>query len=415
MRPASEPYAALLAGALRGRASTPPGRWPRPALPGHPAIATAIRPATPALAVAGLRQARHPAHRIADRPSQHARVRGARARTAGAERSARTDRRASSKDAQRRQAWHPKQETPCRPTSIRAPDFACRCPTAKTWTRPARTPMTAAPSPAPPSPACKDRPASSSTARRRRRTITAINRYLRFEAGFTPHVREVAILTTAREMDSQFEWVAHEPEALKEGVPQNVIDVIKHRRATAGLDETDATVIELGRQTLARSQGQVGNLRQGQGHLRAEQAGRAGHADGELRWNRGSARRRRHAIARRQEAAAADPIGRASRAGFTVLARMRLFCHSALVTFAGELRHHAAYRHHAGRVRVCRLYYATGMIIRMAHRASEQRLGMTVWGRRDQEFGTGIRGPRLRCDFASVPFAAAAAAGAIAV
>lgn len=77
---------------------------------------------------------------------------------------------------------------------------------------------------------------------------TAINRYLRYEAGFTPHVREVAILTTAREMDSQFEWVAHEPEALKEGVSQNVIDVIKHRRSTAGLDETDATIIELGRQ-----------------------------------------------------------------------------------------------------------------------------------------------------------------------
>jgi 4-carboxymuconolactone decarboxylase len=77
---------------------------------------------------------------------------------------------------------------------------------------------------------------------------TAINRYLRFEAGFTPHVREVAILTTAREMDSQFEWVAHEPEALKESVPQSTIDIIKHRRSTAGLDETDATVIELGRQ-----------------------------------------------------------------------------------------------------------------------------------------------------------------------
>jgi 4-carboxymuconolactone decarboxylase len=78
--------------------------------------------------------------------------------------------------------------------------------------------------------------------------LTAINRYLRYEAGLTPRIREIAILTTAREMDSQFEWVAHEPEALKEGVPQNVVDVIKYRRGTVGLDSTDALVIELGRQ-----------------------------------------------------------------------------------------------------------------------------------------------------------------------
>lgn len=77
---------------------------------------------------------------------------------------------------------------------------------------------------------------------------TALNRYLRYEAGFTGHVREVAILTTAREMDSQFEWVAHEGEALKEGVPQSTIDVIKHRRGTEGVDAIDALIIELGRQ-----------------------------------------------------------------------------------------------------------------------------------------------------------------------
>ncbi len=78
--------------------------------------------------------------------------------------------------------------------------------------------------------------------------VAALNKYLRFEAGFTPHIREVAILATAREMDSQFEWVAHEPEALKEGVPQATVDAIKYRRSTDGLDPTDALVIELGRQ-----------------------------------------------------------------------------------------------------------------------------------------------------------------------
>jgi len=78
--------------------------------------------------------------------------------------------------------------------------------------------------------------------------LSAINRYLRFEAGIPPRLREIAILVTAREMDSQFEWVAHETEALKEGVEPAVIDVIKHRRSIAGLDATDATVIQLGRQ-----------------------------------------------------------------------------------------------------------------------------------------------------------------------
>src|SRR5229473_3669961 len=78
--------------------------------------------------------------------------------------------------------------------------------------------------------------------------VRALNRYLRYDAGFSPRVREIAILTTAREMDSQFEWVAHEPEALKEGVAAAVIDVIKHRKSVEGLSETEATVITLGRQ-----------------------------------------------------------------------------------------------------------------------------------------------------------------------
>jgi 4-carboxymuconolactone decarboxylase len=78
--------------------------------------------------------------------------------------------------------------------------------------------------------------------------VRALNRYLRYEAGFSPRIREIAILATAREMDSQFEWCAHEPEALKEGVDSDVIDAIKHRKSTASLDQTDATVIELARQ-----------------------------------------------------------------------------------------------------------------------------------------------------------------------
>jgi len=58
-------------------------------------------------------------------------------------------------------------------------------------------------------------------------------------------VRELAILTTARELASHFEWAAHESAALGEGIAGEIIDIIKHRKPTSGLEEADAVVIEL--------------------------------------------------------------------------------------------------------------------------------------------------------------------------
>ena len=78
---------------------------------------------------------------------------------------------------------------------------------------------------------------------------SALNRYLRSpETGFDGHVRELAILVTAREFNSQFEWAAHESVALKEGVPPATIDVVKHRKLLRGVPEADAVVIQLGRE-----------------------------------------------------------------------------------------------------------------------------------------------------------------------
>jgi 4-carboxymuconolactone decarboxylase len=75
-----------------------------------------------------------------------------------------------------------------------------------------------------------------------------LNQYLRFEAGISGPMRELAILVTARETNSQFEWAAHQPVALREGLSPAAIDVVKYRRSTAGLPEADAAVIQLGRQ-----------------------------------------------------------------------------------------------------------------------------------------------------------------------
>lgn len=76
----------------------------------------------------------------------------------------------------------------------------------------------------------------------------SINRYIRRDAGIDPRLREIAVLITAREHDSQFEWCAHEPEALQQGVSPEIIDIIKHRKPLDGLDEADALVIRLGRE-----------------------------------------------------------------------------------------------------------------------------------------------------------------------
>ena len=75
-----------------------------------------------------------------------------------------------------------------------------------------------------------------------------VNHYLRHEAGLGGRVRELAILTTARELGSRFEWAAHEPAALGEGIPRQIIDIVKYRRDTNKLAEADAIVIDLGRE-----------------------------------------------------------------------------------------------------------------------------------------------------------------------
>ena len=80
--------------------------------------------------------------------------------------------------------------------------------------------------------------------------LSGLSNYLRYESALSGRVRETAILTTAREMDNQFEWFAHEAVALREGVPPAVIDVIKHRRPVVDLPPMDAAIIELGRQAL---------------------------------------------------------------------------------------------------------------------------------------------------------------------
>jgi 4-carboxymuconolactone decarboxylase len=79
-----------------------------------------------------------------------------------------------------------------------------------------------------------------------------LNTYLRFDTEIPRKLSELAILVTARELDSQFEWTAHEPAAIKEGLDPNVIDAVKHRKATAQIDEKEAVIISIGRELFGK-------------------------------------------------------------------------------------------------------------------------------------------------------------------
>jgi 4-carboxymuconolactone decarboxylase len=75
-----------------------------------------------------------------------------------------------------------------------------------------------------------------------------VNQYLRNESGLGARLRELAILATARELDSQFEWAAHEEEARRVGVPAELIETIRHRRPLDAIDPDDAVVVGLARE-----------------------------------------------------------------------------------------------------------------------------------------------------------------------
>jgi hypothetical protein len=51
----------------------------------------------------------------------------------------------------------------------------------------------------------------------------------------------------AREIDQQYEWSAHEPAGLRQGLEPSIIDVVKNNKDVAGLPDKEATFITFGR------------------------------------------------------------------------------------------------------------------------------------------------------------------------
>src|ERR1700677_1259178 len=92
---------------------------------------------------------------------------------------------------------------------------------------------------------CVGPPVSGCTARNWPNCINRLDTYLRHQSGLSEPVREVCILAVARECDNAFEWAAHEPEALRVGVAQQLIDAIKLRAPSADIEAPFGIVVQL--------------------------------------------------------------------------------------------------------------------------------------------------------------------------
>ena len=78
--------------------------------------------------------------------------------------------------------------------------------------------------------------------------VRATNQYLRFESALDRRLTELAILVTARELDNQFQWAAHEPAALAEGLDAKIVEVVRRGKPLARLGKREAVIIAFGRE-----------------------------------------------------------------------------------------------------------------------------------------------------------------------
>lgn len=82
------------------------------------------------------------------------------------------------------------------------------------------------------------------------RRIAHTGAYLRFENSIPLEVSELAVLATARELDCQFAWTAHERAARTAGVREEAIVAIRERTAPRGLNPGEALVFNYAQELL---------------------------------------------------------------------------------------------------------------------------------------------------------------------
>lgn len=78
--------------------------------------------------------------------------------------------------------------------------------------------------------------------------VAAVGEYARYRSTLDPVVREIAVLSTAREHGNDYEWEHHEPLAREAGVSDATIEAIRSGRAPMGLPPKEGVFAQAARE-----------------------------------------------------------------------------------------------------------------------------------------------------------------------
>lgn len=74
--------------------------------------------------------------------------------------------------------------------------------------------------------------------------LQAVGEHIRFKSSIPKHLNELAILVTAREWSSQYEWFAHDALARKAGLDPKIIEAVAAGQRPAGMKEEEAAIYD---------------------------------------------------------------------------------------------------------------------------------------------------------------------------
>jgi 4-carboxymuconolactone decarboxylase len=80
--------------------------------------------------------------------------------------------------------------------------------------------------------------------------VATLGHYLRYESTLKPMIRELAILTVAREFDCQYAWTSHDFLARQAGVRDEAIAALRDCKAPDGLTAEEAAIVQYGQELI---------------------------------------------------------------------------------------------------------------------------------------------------------------------